>query len=92
MPKDAYEVDLLSSLERDLVGHRKMGIEEFAEISQRNLYPNQLLLLKLIFLEDLSQDEEDTLDYWISGGKGGGEVLISPMIRERIAWLKQHGA
>ncbi len=69
---------------------KKVGIEEFAESSEycgKNLYPRQKLLLKLIFLEELTNREEDTLNYWMSGGNGG-EVKMSPHIRKRIDILR----
>lgn len=83
-------VDLLSNLERSLVP-QKVGIEEFAESSDycgKTLYPGQLLMLKLFFLEELTGEEEDTLDYWISGGRTGSEVAVCPNIREKIAYLR----
>lgn len=91
MPKEIGDLDLLASLEKQLIGHRKMGIEEFGEACKKTLFPLQLLLLKIIFLEELTQKEEDSLDHWIAGGRGGSEILISPLIRERMEWLKQSG-
>lgn len=69
---------------------RNVSIEEFSESSEfcnKRLYPRQKLLLKLMFLEELTAREEDTLNYWIKGGRGG-EILISPFIRERIEFLQ----
>lgn len=72
---------------------RKVSIVEFAESPEfcgKRLYPRQRLLLKLMFLEDLTDYEEMILDEWISGGRNG-EIIISPMIRERIKYLKENG-
>src|SRR4051812_20778589 len=73
---------------------KQVGIQEFAESKDycdKRLYPRQLLLLKLIFLEELTGKEEDILTHWINGGHGGKEVLISPMIRERVEYLRGRG-
>jgi hypothetical protein len=73
---------------------KKVGIEEFCESSDycgKRLYPRQRLLLKLIFLEELSGQEEDILNHWISGGRDGTEIIISPLIRERINYLRDTG-
>lgn len=81
--------DILAQIDQNL-NLRKVGIEEFAESSEfcsKKLYPRQRLLLKLIFLEELTGQEEDILDYWIGGGYKG-EILISPHIRERTQWLR----
>lgn len=70
---------------------KKIGIEEFAQSSDycgKNLYPRQLLLLKLIFLEELTNREEDTLNYWMKGGRGG-EVRLSPHMRTRVDFLRE---
>jgi hypothetical protein len=67
----------------------KVGIVEFAEeYCQKPLYPRQRVLLKLIFLEEMDEYEEGVLDSWIAG-EGG--VEISPGIRERRQWLRDHG-
>lgn len=85
--------DLLDQIEANF-STKRVSIEEFAESSEycnKHLYPRQLLLLKLFFLEDLNADEENTLDYWIAGGRNGDEIKISPNIRERIGYLKDAG-
>lgn len=84
--------DFLTRVQASLAP-KTVGIEEFASSSVycgKNLYPRQLLLLKLIFLEELTNREEDTLNYWIKGGTGG-EVRLSPHIRERITHLRDKG-
>jgi hypothetical protein len=86
-------LDLLDQVENSLTIN-KVGIEEFAESDQfcdKPLYPRQKLLLKLIFLEELTGHEEDALNYWIKGGRNGSEITISPNIRERITYLREHG-
>jgi hypothetical protein len=68
---------------------KNISIVEFAESSDycnKPLYPRQRLLLKLIFLEELTGYEEDVLDEWIHNKSG--EVMISPRIRERIQTLR----
>ena len=85
-------LDLLDQVEKNLTVNR-VGIEEFAESDQfcdKRLYPRQKVLLKLIFLEELTDKEEDILDYWIAGGRNGNEIQISPNIRERVQYLKEH--
>lgn len=54
------------------------------------LYPAQTVLLKLIFLEELTGPEEDILDWWIQGGRNGTEITLSPDIRGRVDWLRDH--
>ena len=73
---------------------KQVSIQDFAESSDycdKPLYPGQRLLLKLIFLEELSGEEEDILDHWIAGGRNGNEIKISPNIRERVQWLRDNG-
>jgi hypothetical protein len=85
--------NLLDTIETSLVP-RHVGIEEFVESDQfcnKALYPAQKTFLKLIFLEELSGEEEDTLDYWIAGGRNGTEIQISPDIRERVDFLRADG-
>ena len=68
---------------------KNISIVEFAESDEycnKPLYPRQRLLLKLIFLEELTAYEEDVLDEWIHNKSG--EVMISPKIRERIQILR----
>jgi hypothetical protein len=70
---------------------RNVGIVEFSESSDfcgKPLYPRQRVLLKLIFLEEMEGWEEDVLSEWM---QDGGEVLISPYIRERRDYLRDHG-
>jgi hypothetical protein len=86
-------IDLLSQVEASL-GSKRVGIVEFAESDEycnRPLYPRQRVLLKLFFLEELTGEEEDVLDYWIAGGRNGTEIVISPNIRERVQWLRDNG-
>src|SRR4051812_1625213 len=86
-------MDLLNTLEQNF-NTRRVPISEFAESQKycgRKLYPRQKLLLKLIFLEDLTDEEEQILDYWLAGGRGGNEVEICSANREKRAWLKENG-
>lgn len=85
--------DVLDTIQSSLKVTR-VGIEEFAESSQycdKPLYPRQKVLLKLMFLEELTGEEEDVLTYWINGGRGGNEITISPDIRERVQTLRDTG-
>ena len=85
--------NILDQLDANL-NRKKISVEEFAESAKycgKRLYPRQKLLLKLIFLEDLTEEEDRILDYWIEGGKNKSEIKISPFIRERIAHLKDNG-
>lgn len=85
--------DFLSQLESSF-DTKPVGIVEFAQSRKfcgKPLYPRQKLILKLFFLEDLTDYEERILDYWIAGGRSGEEVIVAPGIRERIAWCKEHG-
>jgi len=87
------ELDLIGQLEANF-NRRHVGITEFAESKEfcgRILYPRQRLLLKLFFLEDLTDEEERILDLWIAGGSMGDNIEISPNIRERIQWCKDNG-
>lgn len=84
---------ILDQIEQSL-SPTKIGIQEFSESSDwcnKHLYPRQLVLLKLIFLEELTGEEEDVLDYWITGGRNGTEISISPNIRERIQFCRDNG-
>ncbi len=86
-------LDLVGQLEASF-NTKPVSIIEFAESSKycnRTLYPRQKLLLKLFFLEELTDAEEAILDHWIAGGYKGEEIEISPGIRERMAWLKENG-
>lgn len=83
-------MDFFQEISKGL-SQKKVGIEEFCESTDycgKRLYPRQRLLLKLIYLEELTGKEEDTLNYWLQGGRGGNELLISPMIREKIQNLR----
>jgi hypothetical protein len=85
-------VDFFDEISKSLVG-RKVGIEEFCESPDfcgKRLFPRQKLLLKMLFLEELTGPEEDILTYWINGGRNGNEILISPKIRERMDYLREH--
>lgn len=85
--------DLLEQVESSLKT-ANISVAEFAESDQycdKPLYPRQKLLLKIMFLEELDGAEEDVLDYWIAGGRNGGEITISPNIRERTQYLRDHG-
>lgn len=84
------EFDIMSQVGKNLSA-KKVGIVEFCESSDycsKRLYPKQRLLLKLIFLEELTGREEDYLDEIIEGGRDGREVFISPGIRERMDFLR----
>lgn len=86
-------LDLTAQIESSLrIDH--VGIVEFAESDaycDRPLYPGQQVLLKLIFLEEMEGWEEDILNRWIAGGRNGAEIEISPGIRERRDYLREHG-
>lgn len=85
-------MDLLDNLTSGLVP-KQVGIEEFVESSEycnKPLYPRQAVLLKLIFLEEMTGSEEDVLTEWINGGKHG-EIELSPNIRERRDYLRGKG-
>ncbi len=72
---------------------KQVGIVEFAESSDfcnKALYPAQAVLLKTIFLEELTGPEEDILSYWIKGGRNGTEIEIAPNVRERVQWLREN--
>jgi hypothetical protein len=82
--------DFFSEISKNL-SHKKVGIEEFSESSDycgKRLYPRQLVLLKLIFLEEMTGKEEDILTHWLNGGRNGNEILLSPKIRERRDYLR----
>lgn len=86
-------MDLIKQIDSNL-SIKKVGVDEFCESSEycnKLLYPRQRLLLKLIYLEELSGAEEDILSQWIDGGANGDEVAISPKIRERVEYLRDHG-
>lgn len=84
------QVNFFDEISKSLAA-KQIGIEEFAESTDycgKRLYAGQLLLLKLIFLEELTGKEEDMLTYWINGGRNGNEILISPYMRERVEYLR----
>jgi len=86
-------LDLLDQVSANLKAN-DVSIVEFAESPEycgKRLYPRQRVLLKLIFLEDLTPEEDKILDYWIAGGRNGTEIEISPKIRERVKYLKSMG-
>lgn len=85
--------NILEQVESSLAVKR-VGIQEFAESTEycdKPLYPRQLVLLKLIFLEEMEGWEEDVLTYWLNGARGGEEIEISSDIRERRDWLRENG-
>lgn len=85
--------DIIGSLEQSF-NTKPISIVEFAESKQfcgRTLYPRQKLLLKLIFNEELTDEEEAILDLWLAGGMGGTEVELCPTIREKRQWLNDNG-
>lgn len=87
----SFDFDIISQVSSNLT-LKKVGIEEFCESEEfcgKRLYPRQRLLLKLIYLEELSGKEEDILTYWINGGRNGSEINLSPFIRERIQHLRE---
>lgn len=92
-PYKPPDFDLLGQLEASF-NQKQVDIITFAESPEfcgRVLYPRQRLLLKLFFLEELTDEEEAILDEWIHGGRNGSEITISPLVRERIADLKSRG-
>lgn len=86
-------MDFFDEISKGL-SQKKVSIEEFCESTDfcgKRLYPRQKLLLKLIYLEELTGREEDLLSYWLQGGRNGNELVISPMIREKIQNLRDMG-
>lgn len=86
-------MDFFDEISKSLAA-KSVGIEEFCESSDycgKRLYPRQKVLLKLIFLEEMTGAEEDVLSHWIGGGRNNSEILISPMVRERRNWLREQG-
>lgn len=84
--------NLLDSFSNQLA-RKKVDIIEFCESDEycgKPLYPRQRVLMKMIFLEELNGYEEDILTEWIKSDDYGGEVKISPKIRERMDWLKEN--
>lgn len=70
-----------------------VGIAEFAESSEycgKPLFPLQRILLKLIFLEEMEGWEEDLLTWMINGGRKN-EILLSPDLRARRDYCREHG-
>src|ERR1700756_529962 len=87
-------MDFLTQLENNF-DTKPDGIAEFSKSKKfcgKPAAPRARLQLKLIFLEELNEYEEKVLDYWIAGGRGGDEIVISPDIRERIKRLRERGA
>jgi hypothetical protein len=73
-------MDLFGEISKNLSA-KKVGIEEFCESTEfcgKRLYPRQKLLLKLIFLEELTGKEEDILDYWIRVAGRARKFLSRP--------------
>lgn len=86
-------LSILDDIEQGL-SPKVVSIQQFAEDSafcSKPLYPGQTVLLKLIFLEDMTGPEEDILTYWMGGGRNGNEIQISPNIRERREFLRENG-
>lgn len=86
-------LDLVGQLEQSF-DRKPVSIVEFAESPKfcgKTLYPRQRLLLKIFFLEELTDAEEKVLDYWIEGGADGEEIDISPDIRERMQRCRDEG-
>lgn len=84
--------ELLDLVSQGLVP-KTVGVHEFAESSDfcnKTLYPRQVVLLKLVFLEEMTGDEEDILSEWIDGSRNN-EITISPNIRERRDFLREEG-
>lgn len=78
----------------DQLSPKHIGVEEWGESSDYcnlPLYPRQVVYLKLIFLEEMTGKEEDVLTEWINGGRNGNEIVLSPNIRERRQFLRDHG-
>jgi hypothetical protein len=89
----ASAFDILDTVAQGL-SPQTTSIQEFAEGSNfcnRPLYPRQVVLLKLLFLEEMTGPEEDVLTDWINGGRNGSEIIISPNIRERREYLRAEG-
>jgi len=87
--------DLISDF-RTALAPKSVDIVEFAESDEycgRPLYPYQRIILKLIFLQELTGWEEDILSKWIreSANPGHFPTMIAPMIRERVEWLATNG-
>lgn len=71
----------------------KVGISEFSQSSDycgKELFPLQEVLLKFIFLEEMTGQEEDLLTFMIQGGRNG-EILMSPDLRKRRDWCRDQG-
>jgi hypothetical protein len=86
-------MDLLAQALNQLAP-KDVGIEEFTESSDycnKALYPPQRVLLKTIFLEELTGEEEDILTYWINGGHNGTDIVVPSDIRDRVEWLRGAG-
>jgi hypothetical protein len=84
--------DLLDSFSSSLVID-DVGIIEFCESDEycgKPLYPRQRVVMKLMFLEELDGYEEDVLTEWIEESDRGGDIEISPKVRERIDFLREN--
>lgn len=84
--------DILDTFSRSLVT-KSVPIIEFCESDEycgKPLYPRQRVLMKLIFLEELDGYEEDVLSEWINESERGGDIKISPKMRERQDWLREN--
>lgn len=70
---------------------KNVGVVEFAESPDYcggHLFPRQRTLLKLIFLEELSDYDKAVIDEWQAGKH---EVILAPYTMERYHWLKANG-
>ena len=88
-PANASHEWFHGSYVRDMEAPKNVSISEFCESSDycdKPLFPKQRLLLKLWFLEELDNWEEDILTSWIRGNDG---VEICPMVRERIDIMRE---
>jgi hypothetical protein len=86
-------MDLLDQLEASF-NHEPVSIVDFAQsprFCNRTLYPRQRLLLKLFFLEELTDDEHRILEHWQSGGRRGSEIELSPDVLGRMQTLRDQG-
>lgn len=85
------KIDILESL-NSAFQKTDVGIVEFCESDEfcgSPLYPRQRVLLKLIWLEEMTGYEEDILSHWISGNDP--DIVISSKIRERRQRLIDEG-
>jgi len=87
-------VSIIDNYIKKTVAMRHVSVAEFAESSDycgKPLYPLQRVLLKTMFLEELSGKEEDQLTWLMRGGRSG-EVFMSPDVRRRRDIMRERGA